>query len=92
MVLITIAYHKLPCIVFIYRLYVLFGVQAIEIITRKHHIEAKHILNAVQVPRWNKRTADQIIVSRLKEKSSHAFLALFLSMIHEGCETDSNLQ
>ena len=91
MVLITIAYRKLPCIVFIYRLYVLFGVQAIDIITRKQRIEAG-ISCPVQVPRWNKRISYQLIVCCLKEKSSRAFLALFLSMIQEGCETDSNLQ
>ena len=74
---ITIEYLKSPYNVFIYRLYVLFGVQAIDMITRKQRIEARHILNAVQDPRWNKRISYQLIVCRLKEKSSRAFLLFF---------------
>jgi hypothetical protein len=83
---ITIEYLKSSSNVFIYRLYVLFGVQDIDNGLKQAHPEA------VQDPRWNKQISFQLIVCRLKEKSSRAFLALFLSMIQEGCEMDSNLQ
>ena len=65
--------------------------QAIDIITRIHGLNQAHP-ESVQDPRWNKRISRQLIVCRLKEKSSRAFLALFLSMIQEECEMDSNLQ